>query len=62
MNVERRNLVVLLSSNLKSAASVKAATETVSITVFSSSTATRNWNEVRHEELHSPVQRSSQAG
>ena len=62
VNGDGLNLVVLLSSNLKSAVSLSAATETVSITVFSCSTATRNWYDVRHEELQSPGQRSSQAG
>ena len=62
INGDGLNLVVLLSSNLKSSESVSDATKTVSITVFSSSSATRNWYDVRHIELQSPMQRSSQAG
>ena len=62
MNGDGLNLVVLLISNLKSEVSVEAATETVSITDFSSSEATKNWYDVRHEKLHSPLQRSSQSG
>ena len=64
VNGDGLNLVVLLSSNLKSEVSVEAATEIVSITVLSSSEATRNWYDVRHrhEELQCPVQISSQPG
>ena len=51
VNGEGRSLVVLLSSNLKSAVSISVATETVSITVFSFSAATRNWYDVRHSVL-----------
>ena len=42
VNGDGLNLVVLLSNKLKSAVSVRAATDTVSITFFSSSEATRN--------------------
>ena len=62
VNGDGLNLVVLLSSNLKSEVSLSAATETVSITIFSSSEATKNWYDVRHEELQSAGQRSSQSG
>ena len=57
-----RNLDVLLNSTMKFVLAVSEVIIALSITVFSLSEATRNWYDVRQEELQSPVQNSSQAG